>query len=39
LPVYVTNRNGPAEIWLHSPASLDRPLITAKDFPDQTQWF
>jgi Tol biopolymer transport system component len=39
LLVYVTTRNGPSEIWLHSPDSLDRPLITAKDFPDQTQWF
>jgi serine/threonine protein kinase len=39
LLVYITNRNGPAEIWLHSPDSLDRPLITAKDFPDRTQWF
>jgi len=37
--VYVTNRNGPPEIWLHNTAG-DRPLVTARDFPQQhAQWF
>jgi Tol biopolymer transport system component len=37
--VYVTNRNGPQEIWLHTPDAGDRPLVTARDFPpDTTQW-
>jgi Tol biopolymer transport system component len=40
LLAYVTNRNGPDEIWLHSPASADRPLVMRSDFPpDTTQWF
>jgi serine/threonine protein kinase len=39
LLVYVTDRNGPAEIWLHTPDAADRPLVTARDFPpDTTQW-
>jgi eukaryotic-like serine/threonine-protein kinase len=25
---YVTNRNGPTEIWLHGPGETDRPLIS-----------
>jgi Tol biopolymer transport system component len=25
---YVTNRNGPSEIWLHGPGETDRPLIS-----------
>jgi Tol biopolymer transport system component len=25
---FVTNRNGPAEIWLHGPGDTDRPLIS-----------
>ena len=38
--VYVTDRNGAAEIWLHKPGQPDRPLVTARDFPpDTTQWF
>ena len=38
--VYVTNRNGPLEIWLHKPGQTDRPIVTARDFPpDTTQWF
>ena len=32
--VYVTNRNGPPEIWLHN-SHGDRPLVTARDFPQQ----
>ena len=40
LLVYVTNRNGPMEIWLHSADGAERPLVTARDFPpDTTQWF
>jgi dipeptidyl aminopeptidase/acylaminoacyl peptidase len=31
--VYVTNRNGPREIWLHKPGENDRPLVTSRDFP------
>jgi Tol biopolymer transport system component len=31
--VYVTNRNGRPEIWLHKPGQPDRPLVTARDFP------
>jgi Tol biopolymer transport system component len=30
---YVTNRNGPMEIWLRSGDDSDHPLITQKDFP------
>jgi Tol biopolymer transport system component len=30
---YVTNRNGPMEIWMRSGDGSDRPLITQKDFP------
>ncbi|HLK70200.1 MAG TPA: protein kinase [Bryobacteraceae bacterium] len=40
LLVYVTDRNGPQEIWLHSADGSDRPLVTGRDFPtDATQWF
>jgi Tol biopolymer transport system component len=36
---YVTDRNGPAEIWLHE-GETDRPLVTAKDFaPGSASWF
>jgi hypothetical protein len=39
LLAYVTDRNGPQEIWLHSPDSADRPLVTARDFPGTpVQW-
>ena len=34
--VYVTDRNGPKEIWLHTPGQRDRPLVTASDFPADT---
>jgi serine/threonine protein kinase/Tol biopolymer transport system component len=38
--VYVTDRSGDPEIWLHKPGQADRPLVTARDFPgDTTQWF
>ncbi len=38
--VFVTNRNGPMEIWLHREGTVDRPLVTARDFPvGTTQWF
>jgi eukaryotic-like serine/threonine-protein kinase len=37
--VYVSNRNGPPEIWLHTAAG-DRPVVTGRDFPQQhMQWF
>jgi serine/threonine protein kinase/Tol biopolymer transport system component len=37
---YVTDRNGPSEIWLHKPGDIDRPLVTSRDFaPGTTQWF
>jgi dipeptidyl aminopeptidase/acylaminoacyl peptidase len=36
---YITNRNGPHEVWLHSMGS-DRPVVTPRDFPPgTTQWF
>ena len=34
--VYVTDRTGPPEIWLHKPGQLDRPLVSARDFPPDT---
>ncbi len=38
--VYVTDRNGVPEIWLHKPGQAERPLVTKRDFPpDTTQWF
>jgi Tol biopolymer transport system component len=38
--VYVTNRNGPQEIWLHNEGQMDRPVVTGRDFPPETtQWF
>jgi len=37
--VYVTNRNGPHEVWLHT-TGPDRPVVTPRDFPPgTTQWF
>jgi serine/threonine protein kinase len=37
--VYVTDRNGAHEIWLHT-AGSDRPVVTPRDFPPgTTQWF
>jgi Tol biopolymer transport system component len=35
---YVTERNGPKEIWLRA-GEVDRPLVTAKDFAGSTRWF
>jgi serine/threonine protein kinase len=38
--VYVTDRNGASEIWLHRPDSPERPVVTARQFPGlMTQWF
>ena len=38
--VYVTDRTGDPEIWLHKPGQPDRPVVTARDFPpDTTKWF
>ena len=34
--VYVTNRSGYPEIWLHRPGQPERPLVTARDFPPDT---
>ena len=38
LLAYVTDRNGPPEIWLHAADNSDRPLVTARDFSGITQW-
>jgi Tol biopolymer transport system component len=38
--VYVTDRNGGHEIWVHTAGAQDRPIVTARDFPaSTTQWF
>jgi len=38
--VYVTDRNGPDEIWFRQNGVSDRPVVSARDFPpDTTQWF
>lgn len=34
--VYVTDRTGAAEVWLHKPGQLDRPLVSAANFPPDT---
>jgi Tol biopolymer transport system component/DNA-binding winged helix-turn-helix (wHTH) protein len=34
--VYVTDRAGAWEIWLHQPPMADRPIVTARDFPTET---
>ncbi len=37
---YVTNRDGPQQIWLHGPDGSDRPIVTGNDFPgESTNWF
>jgi eukaryotic-like serine/threonine-protein kinase len=37
---YVTNRNGPSEIWIRSAEGSDQPLVTEKSFPDSaTRYF
>jgi Tol biopolymer transport system component len=37
--VYVTDRSGPYEIWLHRPGAADRPIVTGRDFAEPTTWF
>lgn len=37
--VYVTDRNGAMEVWLHQPGQLDRPVVSAGDFSTGTRWF
>jgi Tol biopolymer transport system component len=38
--VYVTDREGPREIWLHKPGESDRALVTSRDFaPGTTEQF
>jgi eukaryotic-like serine/threonine-protein kinase len=37
--VYVSDRNGPNEIWLRQSDDADRPLVTARDFETPTLWF
>jgi Tol biopolymer transport system component len=37
--VYVTDRSGDPEIWLHKPGQADRPLVTAREFPPGTTKF
>ena len=40
LLVYITDRNGQDEIWLHGPGNAERPLVTARNFPaGLTHWF
>jgi Tol biopolymer transport system component len=34
--VWVTNRNGPYEIWIRESDGAERPLVTAADFPAGT---
>ena len=29
----MTNRSGDFEIWLHRPGQTDRPVVSARDFP------
>jgi Tol biopolymer transport system component len=33
---YVTNRNGPMEIWLQSSDGVSHPIVTGRDFPAGT---
>src|SRR5262245_30614685 len=38
--VYISDRNGPDEIWLRQNGVPDRPVVSARDFPaDTTHWF
>src|SRR5262249_32811767 len=38
--VWVSNRNGPYEIWLRDTDGSERPVVTAADFPPGTnKWF
>jgi len=34
---WITNRNGPLSVWIRQPDGAERPLITAADFPPDTQ--
>jgi Tol biopolymer transport system component len=34
--VYLTDRNGAHEVWLHRPGQPDRPIVTPNDFPPGT---
>jgi eukaryotic-like serine/threonine-protein kinase len=36
---WVTNRNGPEEIWVRLPDGSDRPVVTAQDFPPGSNKF
>jgi Tol biopolymer transport system component len=36
---YVTDRQGPMEIWLREPDGATRPLVTPKDIPGGVKWF
>ena len=36
--VWVTDINGGPEIWLREPSGPDRPVVTASDFSDETQF-
>jgi Tol biopolymer transport system component len=37
---WVTNRTGPAEIWVRLPDGSDRQAVTAQDFPPESnKWF
>jgi Tol biopolymer transport system component len=37
--VYVSDRSGESEIWLHRPGQLDHPVVTPRDFPPGTTRF
>jgi eukaryotic-like serine/threonine-protein kinase len=38
--IYVTDRNGPPEMWIRREDGSDHPLVTAKDFPNfKIRWF
>jgi eukaryotic-like serine/threonine-protein kinase len=38
--IYVTDRNGPPEIWIRREDGSDHPLVTPKDFPNfPIRWF
>jgi WD40 repeat protein len=37
--VYLTDRNGAPEIWLHKPSEGDRPLVANRDFPGDNTRF
>ncbi|HZL93355.1 MAG TPA: hypothetical protein VFB99_06910, partial [Vicinamibacterales bacterium] len=36
--VYVADRLGESEIWLHDATGEDRPIVTEQDFPPGTTW-